>query len=178
MNRSLALLAFVLALYLIVPPARGSDLEGPGGKTITVRSEIQRGEAALSRLKFGFDDDLSRCTDLVEKLVYDNIQQNTDSLGFMLGLRFAAWRKLWRLLDSGLLKGDRADAAMAQANGFYGQFLRSADALKLTPEQLRGVVGSYQGTDENSRWEKLVTDAQFKKAQEAKFRELASPKTP
>ena len=79
--------------------AAGSNLDQPGAKKVTVRSEIKRGYDAVSS---AFDTGLSASVLITDanmmKPIKVNEQAGTDSPGFLLGAYYGLWDHLTQLL--------------------------------------------------------------------------------
>ena len=84
------------------------DPNAPAKKVITVGSEIKRGRnaifSAVSDVPFTsvpLTDFLDR-TKAMERVIWKNEQENTDTDGFLLGAQFAAWYQMliWPKVDS------------------------------------------------------------------------------
>ncbi len=161
MKTKLPVLAFAalwLACLLAPPLLQAGDLDAPGAKVVTVRSEIQRGAAVStpypSRSCQQFEDAIRRIDEL-------NVQNNTDSHGFLLGLHLQAWQSLWRVLDSGLYKATELDFAQIATERHYRAFHNQRDFLGLSPEQVSECVPPYKGTDDEA-WEKAYSSKRFR----------------
>jgi hypothetical protein len=79
------------------------DPNAPGQKIITVGSEIKRGVAAVNIALRGLSDHDTRefypYVSVIQRVVEQSQQQNTDSDGFLLGVYFNGWIQLMAAID-------------------------------------------------------------------------------
>ena len=87
--------------------AAASNLDQPGAKKVTVRSEIKRGYDAVSS---AFDTGLSASVLITDanmmKPIRANEQAGTDSPGFLLGAHYGLWDHLTQLLKDATAGSD------------------------------------------------------------------------
>ena len=105
------LLPLLLALGLCCPGpfSMAGNLDQPGAKKVTVRSEIKRGYDAVSS---AFDTGLSASVLItganMVKPIRANEQAGTDSPGFLLGAHYGSWDHLTHLLKDANTDSDDA----------------------------------------------------------------------
>ena len=76
----------LIALVALVAPAHAVDLDAPATKPVTIRSEVERGMAALDAQKV-IASDPQVLTTRVEAIAAANKQANTDNWAFQYGLK-------------------------------------------------------------------------------------------
>ncbi len=145
---------------LIVLSARGSDLNAPIKKEITIRSEIKRGLAAVSALAPPERPLYYHRT--VTAIIYDNEQRNEDTQAFVFGANYATWHVLWSALSRGTFADPfEARVAAAHANICYTIAQEMQKQLGLSDNDLRDVCGDYFRTDETARFQELLKSKRF-----------------
>lgn len=145
---------------LIALNARGSDLNAPTKKEITVRSEIERGLAAVAALSP--PERPLYYHRAVTAIVYENEQRNEDTKAFVFGVNYATWHVLWNALSHGDYTDPfEAQVAAAHANICYTVALEMQTQLGLSEENLREVCGRYFKAGEATRFQELLKTKQF-----------------
>lgn len=90
----------IVFFFIILLPIFGHaqdkvDLDAPAAKKITIRSEIERGGAALSECNSrSTDSSFFKADDCGFHILDQNKQKNTDTDAFILGLSFSVWTDL------------------------------------------------------------------------------------
>lgn len=93
-------LAALLLAMTIIKAAESADLNAPGQKTVTVRSEIQRGMQAMSQVML--PTAMQRHYEAIKSA---NQQKNTDTDGFLYGLNYMSWHRGWSAASLGITMG-------------------------------------------------------------------------
>jgi len=114
--------------------AYGGDLDAPGAKVVTNRSEIYRGDCVTMHFSSVINLTFDKFEEAIERVEYENVQQNTDSPGFLLGLHLHAWMHAWIIVSGGYVKGDDLSYAITTANHHHKMFTLQRDILGLKPE--------------------------------------------
>ena len=146
--------------FLIALSVQGVDLDAPMKKEITIRSEIQRGLAAVAALPPPTIPLYYHRS--VTALVYENQQRNEDTPGFVFGVNYATWHILWNALSSRSYSDPFEDRiAAGHANICYTIAVEMQKKLGLSDEELAKVCGKYFMKDEVARFQELLKSKQF-----------------
>ena len=170
------LFAVLLLACVLVASARAGDLDAPGAKPVTLRSEVERGRAAVERAveETALDRDKTHTFgDKIKDLLATNQQARTDSEGFQLGLHFAAWQAFWQLLswgqatDNSTVAGhvDLApDIAATSGQVHFLYFRQGCQRNDLTPAQLQELFAGdhYDPARDDAAWQAAVKATAFK----------------
>src|SRR5450755_1746647 len=113
------------------------DLNAPATKTVTIASEISRGASALS----GVESHGSplKFYELANAVIKKNKQANTDTDGFMLGIKLNIWLRwllyAWHTPNQILSDGD-IEFARSEANSTFRDWRQRASKLGLDDRKL------------------------------------------
>ena len=145
--------ALLLCLPYLPAAAQAGGLDAPGGKVVTVKSEIQRGYAAATDscdVSNGFE----QYEAALQRVEADNKQRNTNTEGFLLGYNLGAWLNEWLLLSMGACKGDTLKAAISSARMHHDEAEATERTLGLTPDDLTRCPGViYYGAKDEEKWD-------------------------
>ncbi|MGI9114045.1 MAG: hypothetical protein DLM52_12025 [Chthoniobacterales bacterium] len=146
--------------FLIALSAHAGELNAPMKKEITVRSEIQRGLAAVAALR---EPEIPLYYHrAVTAIVADNQQRNEDTKGFVFGANYAAWHKLWSALSTRSFSDPfEARVAATHADICYTVALEMQKELGLSETDVRDVCADYFNTDEAKRFQAILQSKQF-----------------
>lgn len=146
-----------LALFLLMPAALAADLDAPAQKQVTVRSEIQRGNAAIDDVctgKYGVLNTLNA----FDRALGRNKQNNTDTDAFLLG---AYWAITWRMnLEITFESNTKEEKLLAKDrfSFYYKNFRKKQQALGLSDKQFSEALGMiYDNVKKDlEKWDSLV----------------------
>lgn len=137
---------FVIIICLIIPlcfiqPSLAS-LDSPTEKVVTVRTEMNRGYKSLDTTKVA-KMNIRDFLNYVYDIENNNVQSNTDTAAFELGLYFNAWSSLVIKLDVGrdYYSYSMLDIGESAARKFYSKFRSLQASLKLSDEELMDGLG-------------------------------------
>lgn len=137
-----------------------ADLDAPAKKAVTVRSEIQRGLAAVTELHE--PEHPLYYHRAVTSIVYENQQRNDDTPAFVFAVNYAAWHSLWNALSARkYVDPFEAEIAAAHASICYTIALGIQKQMGLGENDLREAVGAYYKPNEATRFEALLKSKQF-----------------
>ena len=128
-------------------------------KPVTLRSEIQRGIAALSEARRTPDSPKFR--EYVESIVNENKQKNTDTDGFCYGAYYAAWHLAWYFASNGLPDQFQQAFCQSNANIFYLQSKILRDKLKLNENDVQKVASGSYVVNENAIYEQVMNSKRY-----------------
>jgi hypothetical protein len=116
-----------------------TDLNAPGQKKITVKSEIQRGRESVGDIRsYLYDMDMIRYLEDLERPIQKNIFNNTDSPGFQLGAYFNTWMLL--AIDLEVMQGKISERdyelALTSARRFFKKYRQVQKELKIDDRTL------------------------------------------
>ena len=163
MRQLLSMISAALIAACATGTTWATDLVASGAKPVTIQSEIDRGMNSLNTLS------PSRISPhdfraSVENIAHSNEQKNTDSKGFLFGLYYVAWHRLWLSLSSGIYTHNRVD--LETSIQFMRTFSEYAQALRnrlgLSQEELRKVAGAWYSEDEENAFPALLESRKFK----------------
>ena len=153
------LLTSILPLVIALG-AHAADLDAPMKKEITVRSEIERGLAAVAALR---DPEMPLYYHrAVTAIIAENQQKNMDTKGFVFGANYAAWHKLWGALSAQRFSDPfEARVAATHADICYTIALQMQKELGLAESDVREVCAEYFNADEAKRFQAILQSKQF-----------------
>jgi hypothetical protein len=145
---------------VIALSARAGDLNAPMKKQITVRSEIERGLAAVAALH---DPEIPLYYHrTLTAIISASQQKNEDTKGFVFGANYAAWHKLWSALSEQRFSDPfEARVAATHADICYTIALQMQKELGLTEAEVREVCAEYFNADETKRFQAILKSKQF-----------------
>lgn len=140
-------LSLLIAFLIFIPSfSFAVDLNSPGDKKVTIKSEILRGqEAAFSAAQAADSIDLLGQMNAIDRVFSLNKQKNTDSPGFLLGADFGAWSALSMSLE--LLKGKDYvkqgdyDLVLKFSQDYFKAFRQRQKQMKVSDEKLMETIG-------------------------------------
>jgi hypothetical protein len=111
----IALLVFSLPFWFPQSAFAQSPLQAPGGKIVTVGSEIKRGSSEMSGVMTDCESkgNLVSIVACMEDVLRRNTSRNTDSDGFVLGALFSEWSEVATSLKNHLFFKFTSEAEIA-----------------------------------------------------------------
>jgi hypothetical protein len=126
--------------WLIAAAVSAADLDAPGQKSVTFRSEAKRGFAAAEGVSSGLaPSGAVKVLDLIEQ---QNKQNNTDSDGFKLGFNVGACLRMHRFAAIGLNERD-AKFANTMAAVYRTKAQLQQRALNIDDPQMQELFGTW-----------------------------------
>ena len=129
------LLLILSFMFLFQGLSFAVDLDQPMEKTVTLKTEIERGASIADKLAI---DDLCSPRDFtqdISNVVEKNKQDQKDTDGFYLGIYFVAWNHL-----AGQAKDHRWEASFGYTYVYYEEFRKLQTKYEIGDEQLCNLV--------------------------------------
>ena len=129
-------------------------------KEITVRSEIERGLAAVSSISP--PERPLYYHRAVTTILWENEQRNEDTKAFVFGINYATWHVLWNALSHGAYSDPfEAQVAAAHANICFTIAQEMKKRLDLSDADLRDVCSHYYKEGEAKDFPDLLKSKRF-----------------
>lgn len=156
MEKNMKTLSLIIAaISLTAGLTNARELDAPGGKQITVRSEIERGIGAMNRSMLPADMQRQ-----YEAIMAINRQRNTDSDGFRLGLNYIAWHRGWMAANIPMRGWDQKFAE-AQATQCYRDYKTLRTKLEISAAQMKELAGIWYRANQESAFEDVLRSRRF-----------------
>ena len=167
MKLSPSLPVCLLALAFALTASAG-NLDAPVGRPVTVGSEILRGYIAATNATID-NPDPEQAQRAMDHIYDEHVQERTASDAFTLGWNFGGWQSLWVGFSTGKAyaggtksAGERKQAAIRRADGFYRDFRELCRKLEITDDQMKQLVaGIYDPAHDNALWEAAVKSGSY-----------------
>ena len=139
------LLAMIIPFLGVSSISYAVDLDAPTIRKTTVRSELKRGDNAVSKCEKYFFDDIKKYDSCIGEILQANVQNNTDTDAFVLGVNFGAWRATCLTLDVPELRrfegGSLWELREATVAMYYDRFKTKQKMLELDDMTLLKAIG-------------------------------------
>lgn len=129
-------------------------------KPITLRSEIDRGMAALEGS--ARTPDSPKFREYVESIANANKQKNTDTDGFCYGLYYRAWHMAWFFASSGLPDQFQQAFSESNANILYLQSKVLRMKLKLSEADVSSAAHGSHIPNEDAMFEQVMNSKRYR----------------
>jgi hypothetical protein len=153
----------VLLILGTIQLSHAADLDAPAEKKkVTVRSEIERGAAAMGdQLSYLKSNDYEDRIDVVERLLTAEKQKNTDTREWCLGAYFEAWASVSGGYDvaknfPGKYSPRALDRLYVQSLAYFRQWRPIQKALKIDDDTFISLMQRKPGVKADFyRWDKI-----------------------